>query len=166
MLGRAKVNKSRRLAAAFQEQRALIAQGARDVPALPHPDMLVLADFITEETSADKAKEAFDGMVNVEHIMEVVERLEATVNQAKSEGKTPASILENSHMIFTGPVRDHPYFALLAAYIYMYLYLTYFRFCLLLLSARNRQDYRRKALREGADEPGAAAQGRCHGHYW
>jgi SpoVK/Ycf46/Vps4 family AAA+-type ATPase len=63
----------------------------------------VLEDFVTEETSGDKAREQFGTMVNMEHIFKLIDRLEATLIQAKEEGKTPADILSNYNMVFTGP---------------------------------------------------------------
>ena len=78
-------------------------EGRFPLPPLPNPDILVLADFVTEENNARKARDLFSEMVNLEHIIGVIDALEATIMQAKNDGKTPSDILANSHMIFTGP---------------------------------------------------------------
>jgi hypothetical protein len=77
--------------------------GIRPLPPLPNPDMLLLADFISEENSAQKARDLFNDMVNLDHIISVIDALEATIIQAKNDGKSATDILANSHMIFTGP---------------------------------------------------------------
>lgn len=101
-LGRAKANKALRLAkaaAAFDDaQRA-----GRPTPKLPRADVLVLDDFITEETSVAKAKEGFATMQNMNHILAYIHRLEATMLEKKREGKSPSEIVADAHMIFTGP---------------------------------------------------------------
>jgi hypothetical protein len=73
------------------------------LPALPNPDYLILSDFIDEDKSADKARTAFANMVNVGPIMSMIDDLEATIMQAKLDGKSAADILANTHMVFTGP---------------------------------------------------------------
>ena len=101
-LGRAKANKALRLAraaAAFDDaQRA-----GRSTLKLPRPDVLVLDDFVTEETSVAKAKEGFATMQNMDHILAYIHRLEATMLEKKREGKAPGEIVADAHMIFTGP---------------------------------------------------------------
>ena len=87
------------MAARKQAERA----GERPLPPLPNPDHLILADFVSEDKSADIARDAFKNMVNVEHIMSVIDDLEATIIQAKEDGKSAADILANSHMVFIGP---------------------------------------------------------------
>ena len=48
--------------------------------------MLIDEDFISEE-----------------HVMAYIQELEDTIEQAKSEGRAAAEILDDMHMIFTGP---------------------------------------------------------------
>jgi hypothetical protein len=103
ILGRAKVNKSSRLTALRTARSIAQMEGRFPLPPLPNPDILVLADFISEDNSAQKARDLFNDMVNLEHIIGVIDALEATIIQAKNDGKTPSDILANSHMIFTGP---------------------------------------------------------------
>lgn len=103
ILGKAKVNKSRRLAQAFADRKQAEKRAVTPLPALPNPDYLILSDFIDDDKSADKAREAFKNMVNVGPIMMMIDDLEATITQAKLDGKSPADILANTHMVFTGP---------------------------------------------------------------
>ena len=103
ILGRAKINKSTRITAALALRHKAQQEG-KPVPPVPNPDYLILQDFITEENSSDKARDTFKDMVNIEHILDVINGLEATIIQAKLDGKSAADILANSHMIFTGPV--------------------------------------------------------------
>jgi len=67
------------------------------------PYLLIDEDFIAEETSAEKAREAISDLENVEHVMAYIQELEDTIEQAKSEGRAAAEILDDMHMIFTGP---------------------------------------------------------------
>jgi hypothetical protein len=67
------------------------------------PYELIESDFVSAETSAEKAREAFADLENVEHVLSLLQELEDTMNQAKSEGKSVADILDDAHMIFTGP---------------------------------------------------------------
>lgn len=70
------------------------------------PYELIDSDFINVETSAEKARDAFADLENVEHVLNLLQELEDTLHQAKSEGKSAADILDDAHMIFTGPVGD------------------------------------------------------------
>jgi SpoVK/Ycf46/Vps4 family AAA+-type ATPase/DNA-binding transcriptional MerR regulator len=65
--------------------------------------LLIRADFVGTETSAEQAREAFAGLDYMEHVQAVVEELEASVEVAEEEGKNPQSVVENMHMIFHGP---------------------------------------------------------------
>lgn len=105
ILTRAKTAKAARLAAAVTARREAVAKGAdpATLPALPHPDRLVLGDFIKEDTSSAKARACLEGLSNTEHIDSLLNELEATLATAKSEGKSVADMLANCHMIFTGP---------------------------------------------------------------
>jgi hypothetical protein len=68
---------------------------------------LIESDFISEETSAEKAREALADLENVDHIMRLLYELEDTLTLAKQEGKDVAEILNSAHMVFTGPVRTN-----------------------------------------------------------
>ena len=67
------------------------------------PNHLLLEDFIGEETSADKARDAVSDLEAVDHILAIIEELEVMMRQAKKEGREPASIVDSAHMIFVGP---------------------------------------------------------------
>ncbi len=67
------------------------------------PYLLIDSDFIKVETSAKNARDAFGDLENVEHVMELLQDMEDTLNQAKSDGISAAKILADCHMIFTGP---------------------------------------------------------------
>jgi hypothetical protein len=108
--GRAKINKAARLAHAQAEfQKAVMLAAANhvappsSVKQLPRPDVLVIEDFITEETSIAIAKEQFQSMQNLEHIYQYIDRLEATILQRKAENRPPHEIVADAHMLFTGP---------------------------------------------------------------
>eukprot|EP01036_Dinobryon_divergens_P035951 gene35952-46693_t len=100
ILGRAKLNKSKRLEAAAIEHRQTPVEERKPVP---HPDLLLLEDFVTEELSVPKARAQFDDLCNCDHIHQFIDQLEATISQLRSEGKSPADLVSSSHMIFTGP---------------------------------------------------------------
>jgi hypothetical protein len=103
ILGRAKVNKSTRLVRQLGERSEMQRAGVSPLPPAPRPDVLLIEDFITEETSGAKARDQMTGMMNMDHIFKLIDRLESTMIQAKEENKTPAEILANFNMIFTGP---------------------------------------------------------------
>jgi hypothetical protein len=65
--------------------------------------LLIDEDFAGEETSAEKAREAFAGLENMEHIEYIVDKLEAMVATATEEGKKPHEEMANMHMLFLGP---------------------------------------------------------------
>jgi SpoVK/Ycf46/Vps4 family AAA+-type ATPase len=103
-LGRAKASKALRLATAAADfDHARRTHPNSRLPAIPRPDVLVIADFATEGTSADKAKEGFATMQHLDHIYAYITRLEATILAKKREGKSPSEIVADAHMIFTGP---------------------------------------------------------------
>ena len=91
MLNRAKIKLANRKQVSFETGRHC------------DPYVLLTEDFIGEETSCQKAKDALADLENVEHVMEYIEQLEDTLSQAKSEGKSAAAILDDCHLIFTGP---------------------------------------------------------------
>ena len=66
------------------------------------PFELLESDFISVETSAEKAHDAIADLENVEHVLEMLQELEDTMTQAKLEGRSVADILDDAHMIFTG----------------------------------------------------------------
>ena len=67
------------------------------------PYFLLDGDFIDEPTSAEKAREAFNDLGNVGRILDFLQELEDTLTQAEAEDKSAADILDDAHMIFTGP---------------------------------------------------------------
>ena len=70
---------------------------------VPLPNHLIVKDFTGEETSAEKAKGAFADLEATDHIMDLINELEDTMLEAKAQGRDPASIVDDLHMIFTGP---------------------------------------------------------------
>ena len=70
---------------------------------LDQPNLLLEEDFVGQETSADKARDAFGDLENIEHILSLISELENTMETAKAEGRDPAQLVEDAHMIFTGP---------------------------------------------------------------
>jgi hypothetical protein len=99
ILGRAKVNKAVRLSSALQEWREGRASGA----ARPHPDMLLMEDFTAHGVLTGSAKDMFSELYNVEHIYDLLDELEALLEQGQAEGKSPPQLLAGCHMIFLGP---------------------------------------------------------------
>jgi len=65
--------------------------------------LLIESDFAGEEMTFAKAREAFAGLENLEHIYEVLDKLEASVTNALAEGKLANSVLQDQHMLFLGP---------------------------------------------------------------
>ena len=104
ILGRAKLNKSKRLAAAAIEAR-LSGTSAK----LPNPKLLLLEDFVSEVLSPELARAEFKDLEYCDHIYSFIDRLEATQAQARSEGKSPSDLLASYHMVFTGPVSNTDY---------------------------------------------------------
>lgn len=80
---------------------------AEEIPAeadcVCDPYLLIDSDFVKVETSAKNARDAFSDLENMEHVMELLQDMEDTLSQAKSDGLSAAKILEDCHMIFTGP---------------------------------------------------------------
>ncbi len=66
---------------------------------LPHPDVLILADFISEELSAKKARDVFANMINIDHVKKVMFELESVIEAAKADGKDPADILADRYLL-------------------------------------------------------------------
>ena len=60
-------------------------------------------DFIKDEVDPEKARDAFSKLYNMEHIQEVLDDLEAIIIEATQEGRDPADILADQHMVFVGP---------------------------------------------------------------
>jgi len=102
MLNFAKASKAARLDEAQQAVDKARREGV-PAPALPDPDVLVRSDFIPEEVKVEQAREAFSCLYNVEHIMQVMDRLEALIFAATADGREPAEILADAHMVFVGP---------------------------------------------------------------
>ncbi len=92
------MNKARRLALAKSalqnEDIGMTAQETTSAKLMPaDSDLLIRADFVKEELSAEKGLEAFSKLVNIEHIQEVLFKLKAVIEAAKADGKNPAEIL-------------------------------------------------------------------------
>jgi SpoVK/Ycf46/Vps4 family AAA+-type ATPase/DNA-binding transcriptional MerR regulator len=86
--------------------RAKLRRSARlstgNVPLSQHR-LLIPSDFAGDETSAEKAREAFNGLEFMDHVTEVIDELEAAMEVAVSEGKNPQAVVHNMHLIFHGP---------------------------------------------------------------
>jgi len=89
ILTRAKLRRSQRI--------------SRNNPPVLDRNLLVREDFAGEETSLQKARDAFAGLDNIEHIEVIIDKLEALVQTAKEEGKKPHEVLADCHMLFLGP---------------------------------------------------------------
>ena len=61
-------------------------------------------DFIAEETSVEKAKEAFADLSCADFLLIAIDKIAAACEAAKSDGLHPSVVLSDSHMIFYGPV--------------------------------------------------------------
>jgi SpoVK/Ycf46/Vps4 family AAA+-type ATPase len=72
--------------------------------ALPQADLLLEEDFYNAEQrlEAGKAHAALDKLYFTERIREVVEEIEATVEQAKADGRSADHVLARSHLVFVG----------------------------------------------------------------
>lgn len=103
----AKAHKSLRLSKAQEMYRSCILKGESPTSPLPHPDILVLSDFIVEETSVEKAKEAFASLSCADFLLDAIDTIAAGAQGAKDDGRHPSSILADSHMVFYGPVSKH-----------------------------------------------------------
>ena len=108
MLNAAKANKAARLSEALRvRNQAAAALGpsgsANQLPPLPHPDVLTEADFEGDASGADRTGDLFNSMYNVEHIRQKLRELEAVIVSAKADGKDPAVVLADCHLVFTGP---------------------------------------------------------------
>ena len=71
---------------------------------LPHQDILILSDFIAEETTVENAKAAFADLSCAEFLLAAIDTFASTAAAAKADGLHPSVILSDSHMIFYGPV--------------------------------------------------------------
>jgi thiol-disulfide isomerase/thioredoxin/AAA+ superfamily predicted ATPase len=65
--------------------------------------LLIRDDFAGEETSVQKAREAFAGLDHMGHIDAILNKFEAMVSVAIDEGRKPHEELANMHMLFLGP---------------------------------------------------------------
>jgi len=65
--------------------------------------LLINSDFAGDESSGEKAREAFGGLEYCEHIHKLIEQFEASILEATQEGKNPQSVVAEMHMIFHGP---------------------------------------------------------------
>jgi hypothetical protein len=72
----------------------MTAQGTTSA-GLSQLDLLIQADFITEQLSEEKGLENFSKLVNIEHIKEILFNLKAVIEAAKADGKSPADIVAN-----------------------------------------------------------------------
>lgn len=102
-LSGAKVRKSARISEARKARNKATREGIKPIPVVPHPDVLVIDDFIVEHTSPQKAREEFANMSHVDHLHRIIDQLEATLLQSREEGRSAAEVVETAHMVFTGP---------------------------------------------------------------
>ena len=70
---------------------------------MPNPDVLLRSDFIQNEVHVASSRDAFANLYNMDHIKEVLDELEAIILQAKADGREPADVLADNHMVFMGP---------------------------------------------------------------
>ena len=89
ILGRAKLRLSARL--------------TKTDPPISNKKLLLPGDFAGEEVSLEKARDAFNGLDHIEHILAVLNKFEALVETAKDEGKKPQEVISDCHMLFLGP---------------------------------------------------------------
>lgn len=92
ILTRAKLRLSQRL-----------SQMTSAVPESTSMKLLLKEDFAGEETSSEKAREAFAGLENMGHIEAILDKMEAIVATALAEGRKPHEEMTNMHMLFLGP---------------------------------------------------------------
>ena len=64
--------------------------------------LLIPDDFANEQSTLQGANEAFSGLLHIEHIEDVLRRLEAMVSTAKAEGRKPHDEVGNMHLVFIG----------------------------------------------------------------
>ena len=98
----AKAAKSKRIGEAQKAYDAAIKEGRMPEP-MPNPDLLIRSDFIQNEVDAASARDAFANLYNMDHIIDVLDELEAVIQQAKADGREPADVLADNHMVFMGP---------------------------------------------------------------
>jgi hypothetical protein len=65
-------------------------------------DALILHDFLPYNQSIGDARDALETLMHIDHVLTAIRGLEATIQEAKKEGKDISQILANSHMVFTG----------------------------------------------------------------
>jgi MoxR-like ATPase len=58
---------------------------------------------LQNEVDIEQARDPFSQLYNMDHIQDVLDELEATIMQAKEDGKEAADVLADSHMVFVGP---------------------------------------------------------------
>ena len=108
-LGRAKLNRSKRLEECAKLRIKTMEAGG-EMEGQPNPRELVLADFLEingEDSTGSGGDElgdgSFEGLHNIDHIHQYIEELAATVQASLAENIEPAKLLENAHLVFSGP---------------------------------------------------------------
>ena len=86
-----------------EDEEELVDEIPTEAECVCDPYLLIDSDFVKVETSAKNARDAFSDLENMEHVMDLLQDMEDTLSQAKSDGLSAAKILEDCHMIFTGP---------------------------------------------------------------
>ena len=81
----------------------LSARLTKNNPPVANPKLLIPDDFAGEEVTLEKARDAFNGLENIEHILAILDKFEAMVQTAKEDGKKPHEVMANCHMLFLGP---------------------------------------------------------------
>ena len=102
-LNKAKALKATRLANA-QDDFDKAKKQCTLPPPIPDPNMLTREDFIPDKGDAGQVgRDAFADLCNIEHITKHLDDLESLILQAKEDGREPADILLDAHMVFVGP---------------------------------------------------------------
>ena len=101
MLNAAKVNKAERLSVATRAREEARRRGDAKLPLMPNPNVLLKVDF-EEQDDGKRQEDLFSKLYNIEHIQQQLEELEALVAAAKQDGKDPAVIIADNHLVFTG----------------------------------------------------------------
>ena len=99
LLNVAKLNKATRISDNLKAPK-----DPKSVGVSQHPDILLKEDFQAAAETDFDANDAFSKLYNVEHIKSVLFELESLITVAKKDGKEPADIVADMHMVFTGKV--------------------------------------------------------------
>ncbi len=99
------LNKSQRLAMQRAQGRVAYYGNAAESAAtgasatVAHPDVLVRGDFVSEELSMERGRDAFSKLVNVEHIKTVLFELEASALRAHARPDVHKPLAAHSKLV-------------------------------------------------------------------